>query len=608
MISPSHRRWTGWLLAAALATTPARAQQWARDAVWYQIFPDRFHNGDPTNDPGRDRLERPVRPSANWRITPWTGDWYARAEWERELGPDFYRDGVFDRRYGGDLQGIIGRLPYLGRLGINAIYLNPVFLARSLHRYDGDSFHHIDPHLGPDPDGDFRIIAAETPDDPETWRWTAADRLFLELLESARERGIRIIIDGVWNHTGRDFFAFADLRANQHGSPFKDWYAIESFDDPGTPRDEFRYRGWSGYNHLPEFAETADGRDMAPGPKRYIFAATKRWMDPDGDGDPRDGVAGWRLDVAGERPVEFWADWHAHVRSINPDAYTVCEEWHDARRLIEDGGFSAAMNYHAFAFPVWGYLISGTLPPSRFAALLEERRAALPAHAAPRMQNLIGSHDTERLASMIVNAGLKGAFDPARHPFSGNGSARESPDYQVRKPDARERAIQRMVVLFQMTAVGAPMIYYGDEAGMWGGNDPDDRMPMVWEDMDFAPQAAHPRGRQRQADRVAFDRGLFDFYRSAVAMRRGNSPLTGDAFRLLAVDDAAGVLAFARGTGKEQVVVAFNRGGRPYELQLESLPARPRMLLATGGATVRSEVAGWVVSLPEHSAAAIRGE
>src|SRR5438105_4781143 len=218
-----------------IAVVPARGQTappaWATEAIFYQIFPERFRDGDPNNEPTRDSLEQPVAAGPSWRISPWTGDWYARDEWEKELGSDFYRDGVFERRYGGDLKGVLDKLDYLSDLGINAIYFNPLFYSRSLHKYDGNSYHHIDPFFGPDPKGDLAIIAGES-SDPKTWEWTAADKLFLELLKRCHERGMHVIIDGVFNHTGRDFFAFKDIRQNQQHSRYKDWYVIKSFDDP----------------------------------------------------------------------------------------------------------------------------------------------------------------------------------------------------------------------------------------------------------------------------------------------------------------------------------------------------------------------------------------
>jgi hypothetical protein len=225
--------------------------EWAVDAVFYQIFPERFRNGDPKNDPTRDSLEFPETAPASWQISPWTGDWYARADWEKQAGPSFYENGVFNRRYGGDLQGVLNKLDYLADLGVNAIYFNPVFYARSLHKYDGASMHHVDPYFGPDPKGDLATIAAET-SDPKSWHWTAADKLFLKLLAEAHARGIRVIIDGVFNHTGRDFFAFADLRKNQSKSPYQDWYIVAHYDNPDTPQKEFQYKGWWGNDTLPE--------------------------------------------------------------------------------------------------------------------------------------------------------------------------------------------------------------------------------------------------------------------------------------------------------------------------------------------------------------------
>lgn len=177
---------------------------WAKDAVFYQIFPERFRNGDISNDPTRESLEFPDIVPDSWKITPWTSDWYARADWERKLGDNFYEDGVFHRRYGGDLQGVIDKLDYIADLGVNAIYFNPVFYARSLHKYDGNSFHHVDPYFGPDPTGDLALMQRES-SDPQSWQWTAADRLFLKLIRKAHSREIRIVIDGVFNHTGRDF-------------------------------------------------------------------------------------------------------------------------------------------------------------------------------------------------------------------------------------------------------------------------------------------------------------------------------------------------------------------------------------------------------------------
>jgi cyclomaltodextrinase len=590
----------------ASQTVPA----WAADAVFYQIFPERFCNGDGANDPTRESLETPDLVPKNWAITPWTGDWYARADWEKERGPNFFENGVFDRRYGGDLQGVISKLDYLSGLGINVIYLNPVFYAHSLHKYDGNSFHHIDPYFGPDPTGDLKIMAMET-SEPSSWKWTAADKLFLELVKQAHSRNIRVIIDGVFNHTGRDFFAFADLRQRQAASPYRDWYIVQSFDDPATPQNEFRYKGWWGTDTLPEFANDNTGNDLHAGPKKYILDSTRRWMDPNGDGNPSDGIDGWRLDVANEVPTGFWRDWHAMARKINPQCYTVAEIWEDAQRFLDEGKFSATMNYFGFSFAVKGFLIDETLAPSGAARLFDERRQEFPLANQYALQNLMDSHDTDRLASMIVNAGRRPYKEPNRFDYDIGVSPRYVSDYDVRKPNDRERRVQRLVTLLQMTYVGAPMIYYGTEAGMWGADDPCDRMPMVWQEMTFDPQQADPLGRPRPANPVAFDDGLFKFYQAAIKLRRDNSALRRGDIEFVASDDQAEFLAFRRADANDVILVGLNRGGKPFSwsLPLGSGEIASQIFTASGEVdkfATEKKVGATVVTVPAVDGVVLR--
>lgn len=594
-----------WLVVFAASTHSLGADivgqpAWAGEAVFYQIFPERFCNADPKNDPTRDSLEWPINPGESWRISSWTADWYARDEWEKELGPNFYRDGVLDRRYGGDLQGVIDKLDYLADLGINAIYLNPVFYSRSLHKYDGNSYHHIDPFFGPDPKSDFALMARESAD-PRTWQWTAADKLFLDLVRRAHEHSMRIIIDGVFNHTGRDFFAFKDIRENQKNSRYKDWYSITSFDDPRTKRNEFAYKGWWGHMTLPTFAPSRDGKDMHPGPKAYIFEATRRWMQPRGKAS--EGIDGWRLDVADERPPKFWSDWNTYVRQLNPNAYTTAEIWSNAAEFVRKCGFSAAMNYNAFAIPVKGCLIDNNVPPSQFVRLLDSRRKQFPAPVAAVMQNLMDSHDTDRLASMIVNGPNAPAPNGDDIVFNKNNSPENSSDYDIRKPNERERDIQRLIVLFQMCYVGAPMIYYGDEAGMWSGTDRDDRMPMVWPDRQYEPQAIDPRGRERQPDEVKFDQALFDFYKRAVALRRQHDALNHGDFTILTTDDTQRVVVTMRKSQRETLIVAVNRNTEEAHVDLRVNVRSLTAIFVSRGELEAVKAQGASITLPPLTAA-----
>jgi glycosidase len=575
--------------AVGLTVNPLHAQEgpssptvpgWAKGAVFYQIFPERFRNGDPSNDPTRASLATPREEvPSSWRVTPWTRNWYEQGNWERRRGGGFY-NGVYSRRYGGDLQGVIDRLPYLDSLGVDAIYFNPLFWSNSLHKYDGNTFHHIDPHFGPDPAGDKALIADENPTDPSTWHVTAADSLFFTLLDRAHARDLRVIIDGVFNHTSPRFFAFEHLRTHQADSKYADWYVVRSFDDAETPdTSEFDYQGWWGLDSMPEFANNEAGTTLHPGPRRYIMRATERWMDPNGDGNPSDGVDGWRLDVTEEVPVGFWADWNARVREINPDAYTVTEIWGDPAEFIREGGFSASMNYHGHAVPAKAYLIDQGISAPQFASMLEARRTAVSRPVQQAMLNLMDSHDTPRLASMIVNR-RPADTSLEQYGYDREAGLRSDSSYAVRKPNGNERALQRLTGLFQMTYPGAPMLYYGTESGMWGADDPDDRKPMVWDDMSYEVEDGHPFGEARPADSVGFNHDLFSFYRSAIALRHQHAALRTGSMEMLRADDAKNVVAYRRSVSSDTVTVVLNRSPEARTIAL-SVPMGGEVVFAT---------------------------
>jgi len=619
--------WSAIALAVAAATgiaagappvTPA-TPEWAAHAVWYQIFPERFRNGDPSNDPTRDSLEDPAFVPKDWRISSWTADWYARDAWETgqdgnqppDVTPDFYKHGVFDRRYGGDLQGVLDKLGYLHDLGVNAIYFNPIFYARSLHKYDGSSLQHIDPYMGPDPKGDLALIANEN-EDPATWHWSAADRLFLKLIAEAHRRGFHVLIDGVFNHTGRDFFAFRDLKQNQQASKYKDWYVVNSWLNPADPASKFTYKGWWGHDTLPVFAASPDKNDLAPGPRQYVWDVTKRWLAPVVDGTAAEGIDGWRLDAADERPAKFWSEWNDYVRTLNPDAYTCGETWKPAAQFVAADGFSGCMNYFAFAFPVKGFLIDGRIPPSRFASLLDSRREAFQPESIPVLQDLVDSHDTDRLASMIVNRKLATYPPDGDIAYDDKNDVRNNTTYDISKPDATARAIQRMVVLFQMTYEGAPVVYYGDEAGMWGAHDPDDRMPMVWQDMKFAPQTTDPRGKPRRPDDVNFDPALFGFYKSAIALRNAHPVLATGPVRFLNPNDKDGTLSMLRSGEDEDMVVAINRSDRAHLVRIADPLlnwTKPEVMMSSGSKlpALTKIGSGWEMTVPPLTAVVCRG-
>ncbi len=546
--------------------------QWAKYAIWYQVFPERFRNGDPGNDPIVDdiRFADPQEMPENWQVHPWGSDWYKLQDYEKKNGePELWKH-LLRRRYGGDLQGTIAKLDYLQELGINAIYLNPIFDSPSLHKYDGESYHHVDPNFGPDPEGDRQMIRKENPADPSTWVWTSADLLALELINQAHQRGIRIIFDGVFNHLGYNSFAFSDVRLNQEKSVYKDWFIIKSWDDPNTPENEFDYQGWWGVKSLPELKEDENG--IVDGPKKYIYAATERWMNPKGMG-PQFGIDGWRLDVAFCVDHDFWKAWRLHVKSLNPEAYITAElvsPLEETLAYLSGDEFDAEMNYN-WSFTCTEFFFNpeekAHRKPTEFAEELERMRNAFPSSISYQNQNLFGSHDVNRLASHIVNRGIENFRNWGKY-FEVSQAAK-NPDYQVRAPNAYEKRLQRLFMVFQFTYLGAPMIYYGDEVGMWGANDPDCRKPMVWDDIIYEDELFLPnQKKRRKADPVKQDKALLNDYKRLIEIRRTHPVLADGDFEVLVADDQKELFAYRRSNNEDEIIVVFNNSDEATYLEL----------------------------------------
>ena len=416
------------------ASVPA----WVAHAVFYQIFPDRFA-----------RSGRVLQPTG---LEPW------------EAPPTVHG------YKGGDLFGVIDRLDYLANLGVNALYLNPIFASGSNHRYHTADYFTVDPLLG----GNAALRA---------------------LLDAAHARGMRVILDGVFNHTGRGFLPFHDLLENGPASPYRDWFFVHGFPlgAYGEGDGRTRYDAWWGLPALPKL------NTATPAVRSYLFSVAEHWL--------RFGIDGWRLDVPNEiDDDEFWREFRRRCRAVNPDAYIVGEIWGDAERWLEGDQFDAVMNYplgrailgfagmrfDAQEIARCGYKSLEPLTAEAFARVLEHELVRYPAPIARAQLNLLGSHDTPRVARMLAG-------------------------------DAEGVAL---AALLQFALPGAPCIYYGDEIGLRGGHDPDCREAMPWDRPDdwdherfatFAAlahlRAAHPALRTGETD-VPYAR------RGVVAIRR----------------------------------------------------------------------------------------
>jgi len=546
---------------------------WAKSVIWYQIFPERFHDGDKNNNPTIQDIAGadPAEPAKAWQIHPWGSDWYELQPYEKQNGEKELYKHLLRRRYGGDLQGIINKLAYLKGLGITGIYLNPVFDAPSLHKYDGASYHHIDPNFGPDPTGDRAMMAKENVLDSKTWVWTKADELALKLIDEAHKLGIKIIFDGVFNHMGVNSFAFQDVLKNQEKSAYKDWFIIKSWNN-AEKKTTFDYEGWFGVKSLPELREDANG--IVASPKQYIFNATHRWMNPKNKG-AKYGIDGWRLDVAFCVAHPFWKDWRKHVQRINPQAYMTAEIVDTPEKVkpyMQGDEFDGEMNYN-FAFTCAEFFFNPKamhINATEFDKKLQELRELYPKGVAEVSMNLFGSHDANRIGSHIVNRGIANYRDWGK--YYGTSMAINNPKYSPRKPQAQDIVLQKLFVLMQMTYTGAPMVYYGDEVGMWGSNDPDCRKPMVWSDMLYNDEVYAADATTKHApDKVEISQDLLGFYKKMIALRNQSKALQIGNYKTLFADNEKNIFAFQRTHKKENVIVILNNADKEIQYEIPNL-------------------------------------
>ena len=561
----------------SLASVPS----WAKEAIWYQIFVERFRNGDTANDPTPADMygSYPDKIPAKWKITRWGHDWYSHEPWLDSVKVKGFNSKIQARRYGGDLQGVLDKMDYIQSLGVTAIYFNPLNDSPSLHKYDARNYTHIDRNFGPDPRGDAAIMDSEVHDDPATWKWTSADLLFLKIIKEFHKRGIRVIMDYSWNHTGKTFWALTDIRKNGKESKYADWYTITHFNDPENKEDKLSYEGWGGNNpYMPVLKKDIippenkvmpfEGNFHSESLKQHIFNVTRRWLDPDRDGNPSDGVDGFRLDVAGEIPMGFWREYRKVVKSVNPEAYLVGEiwwlEWPDKllnpKIYLEGDQFDAIMNYRWFRI-ARGFFgqAEPVLTSTGFVKEISRIDTGIRNGNIQAMMNVASTHDSPRLATSLYNKTMD--------KFKAKPS--DNPDYKINKPDDLTRKEQILLLIHQFTFIGAPQIYYGEEVGMWGADDPDCRKPMIWDDIVYEDErAAFDPKKSRPVDIVRPDTALRTFYMRLCKMRKENPVLVYGDLSFSVADDQNMTLAYNRTMGNNEIVVVFNRSDKTQTIKV----------------------------------------
>lgn len=515
-------------------STPA----WAKGAVMYQIFVDRFCNGDPSNDVEDGEyvyIGEPVCKVKDWNEFPAAMD--------------------IRRFHGGDLQGVLDKLDYLEELGVEVIYFNPLFVSPSNHKYDIQDYDYIDPHYGVIIEDGGEVLPEGEKDNTRATKYQkrtgdirnleASNRLFAKLVEEMHTRGMRVILDGVFNHCG-SFNKWMDRERiyepqpeYEKGayvsaqSPYRDFFHFFDEREEAWPYNK-NYDGWWGHDTLPKL-----NYEDSPTLEEYILNIGKKWVSPPYNAD------GWRLDVAADLGYSneynhiFWENFRKAVKSANPQALILAEHYGDPGEWLQGDEWDSVMNYDAFMEPLTWFL-TGMEKHS------DERRTDLWGNAdnfvntmnhfmasmlTPSLQvamNELSNHDhsrfltrTNHIVGRVAQLGSKAA------------------------EEGINLAVMREAVAVQMTWVGAPTVYYGDEAGVCGFTDPDSRRTYPW-------------GQE--------NRELVEFHKEMIWIHKREKPLRTGSLKMLSW--SSNVLAYARFQEGEQIIVVLNNSKELKEVTI----------------------------------------
>ncbi|MDO4262183.1 MAG: glycoside hydrolase family 13 protein [Eubacteriales bacterium] len=509
---------------------------WAKGAVIYQIFTDRFCKGRSDNDV-EDREYIYIGLPAS-RVT----------DWEEPV-----QDMDVCRFYGGDIQGIWDKLDYLQDLGVEVLYLNPIFVSPSNHKYDSQDYDYVDPHLTVIAQDGGECLAEGDDDNSHATKYIRrvvnkknleeSNAFFARFVEEVHRRGMRIILDGVFNHCG-SFNKWLDRERLYEGSPEYEKGAYISADSPYRsffkfnnehewPYNEF-YDGWWDHATLPKL-----NYEHSPELKDYIMEVARKWLRPPFCAD------GWRLDVAAdlgfsaEYNHRFWKEFRRAVKETNPDALILAEHYGDTSAWLRGDEWDTVMNYDAFMEPLTWFLtgmekhsdhrredLHGNAEAFREAML--RNMAHFPGPSLQTAMNELSNHDHSRF--LTRTNGRVGRVNTLGADAASQGV---------------NKGVMREAVVVQMTWVGAPTIYYGDEAGLCGFTDPDNRRTYPW-------------GKE--------DQELLSFHREAICIRRENPVLTHGSTCFLATEHQ--LLSYGRFSDTEQIIVAVNNGKDEREINL----------------------------------------
>ena len=524
---------------------------WAKGAVMYQIFTDRFYNGDKSNDV--ETNEYYYIGDYSQRVTNW--DKYPANMGVREF-------------YGGDLQGVMDKLDYLQDLGVEVVYFNPLFVSPSNHKYDIQDYDYIDPHYGKIVDDGGEVLPNGVTDNSQATKYKkrttglknleASNELFIKLVEELHRRGMKVILDGVFNHCG-SFNKWMDRERIYEGeedyepgayvsadSPYRSYFRFFKEGPENWPYNA-NYDGWWGHDTLPKL-NYEDSVKL----ENYILYIGRKWVSPPYN------VDGWRLDVAAELGRsneynhEFWQKFRRAVKDANPNALILAEHYGDPSDWLKGDEWDTVMNYDAFMEPVTWFLTG-----------MEKHSDEAREELLGNIDNFIGS-----MAHHMSNM-LTPSLQVAMNELSNHDHSRflTRTNHMVGRvehlgPEAANeyvnKAVMREAVVMQMTWVGAPTVYYGDEAGVCGFTDPDNRRTYPW-------------GHE--------DQELIAFHKEAIRIHKEHPALKTGSLKILGGEE--NILSYARFKGHDRIIVVINNRSERAEVKVPvweaEIPIKCRM-------------------------------
>lgn len=544
-----------FLISQGKKSRPAAARkvagvEWLDSAKWYNIVIDRFRNGEKRNDPRNYDIFGAYPPGRvnNWAPKGFTEQWYRREMWTQYLEPlDFYRLSYL-RRFGGDLQGILDKLTYLQEMGVNTILLSPINESPSSTKQDARLFHHLDVTFGNDAAADRNTARAENRNNPNQILPSLGDSTMLTVIEEAGRYNIRVVLTLPWRYVNSRFWAWQDVIEKQEKSKFVDWFDIKQFDNPKTTGTfEFSYES---YPATPGsiMLKTING-NYCKSLKEHLFLIAKRHLDFNGDGKTNDGVDGFALDDIDLMPSGFVAELRALVKSINPNACVIGlpSQPKNNAVFIDEESVVKSKIVDRVASAQWF---------KAFRSFLKDTTTVTSMSVVKSLRDLVNN-------SISITGGIGLSRPISSLAWSGEYLQNESPkvdsSYPYRPAQKIDIARMKLVLSVQTFLKQAPLIFYGDEVGSFGGYYQEELKPMLWDELSYEEHSFSPSHQVVDTMKVAVSKPLLNWFQKSWFIRDSIQGMKTLDFPATGNDN---ILALRRSDGKTSWWLVINRSSQ----------------------------------------------